>query len=211
MSNSLVARRAVRNRAAEAGGVTILVVLALLVLLTVAAMSMFRNSFREIVMSGTARQGAMARNLADSGIEFGILWLRPPNQLAATSGGSADKLQTLAADLLKQENTALLYGHPYKLDESDYTGLDASDPDSDRKPTGGKGGFNLALTAMGKMPLVNQSQTAGSITGEGHTPASGSQTTQAPDLWALRSDGVVNAEGVTFTHSKEAWISTPMR
>lgn len=193
----------------QRGGIAILVVLMLLVLLTLAAVGMSRNSFREIVTLGTARQGAGARNLADSGIEFSILWLQPSSQLPAPSGSSAEKLQTLSQTLV----AGLKYGSPYKVDDgSPYTGTDTSTPPNDRQiPSGSGNGFNLALTAMGKMPTTDQSQTMGSFS-SGYTPAAGTTNLAAQDIWCVRSDGVLNANGVMkFTHSKEAWISTPPR
>jgi len=195
----------VRKRPSQSGGVAILVTLMMLVLLTIAALAMSRNSFREIVASGTARQGAMARNLADSGIEFGILWMRPN---VAGDDVSSKGLQALALYLTGGQ----LFGTPYKLDQTEQKGLNQSTPAADLQvPKNSGNGFNLALTAMGKMPMTNQSQTAGSST-SGFTPAAGTVALSAPDLFALRSDGVYNAAGVMkFTHSKEAWISSPPR
>lgn len=192
----------------QRGGITILVVLMLLVFLTITAVGMSRNSFREIVVSGTTRQGAMARNVADSGIEFGILWMQPSSMRTAASGSSAATLQTLSTSLVAGQ----LYGSPYKLDGSAYTTTITTTPPADLQvPAGSGNGFNLALTAMGKIPMTNQSQTAGSSS-SGYTPAAGNLAVTAPDLWAIRSDGVVNASSVmTFLHSKEAWISSPPR
>jgi hypothetical protein len=177
----------------------------LLVFLTITALGMSRNSFREVVVSGTTRQGSMVSNVADSGVEFGILWIQPASQRAATSGSSADKFQTLATNL----KTGELFGLPYNLDGTAYTASNTATPPADLQvPAGSGNGFNLALTAMGKMPMTNQSQTVGS-SGTGYTPGAGNLALTAPDLFAVRSDGVVNVGGVTFLHSKEAWISKP--
>jgi len=194
------------NHATERGGITILVALMLLVFLTITAIGMSRNSFREVVISGTARQGAMTRNAADSGIEFGILWIQPASmQGGATNGSSAAQFQALAANLKTNE----LYGIAHKLDGSLYTAANTATPPADLQvPANSGNGFNLALTAMGKMPMTDQSQTAGSSS-SGYTPASGSISLVAPDLFGVRSDGVVNAGGAVFLHSKEAWISKP--
>lgn len=199
--------RAQRSAAREQGGITILVALMLLVFLTITALGMSRNSFREIVVSGTTRQGAMTRNVADSGVEFGILWMQPSTMRPAAGNSSAEQLQTLASWLV----TGQRYGTAYKLDQSAFTSCNTSTPPTDLQvPANSGNGFNLALTAMGKMPMTNQSQTSGS-SGIGYTPAAGNLALVAPDLWALRSDGVVNAGGATFFHSKEAWISSPPR
>lgn len=199
-----------KGPSSQRGGITIIVALMLLVLLTIAAVSMSRNSFREIVLSGTTRQGSVVRNIADSGIEYSILWMQPTSlrQANSTTDPSAAKLQSLATALVAGQ----LYGTPYKLDQSAYTGTNTSTPPADLQvPASSGNGFNLALTAMGKMPMTNQSQTAGSAS-SGFTPASGNIALAAPDLWAIRSDGVYSTGGLlTFTHSKEAWISSPPR
>lgn len=210
MSRSVSFLATSQARRSQTGGVSIMVTLMMLVLLTVAALAMSRNSFREIVASGTARQGAIARNLADSGIEYGILWIQPSNLYPAdpTNNASAVQLQSLATFLVAGE----LYGKAYKLDRGLYAAPNLATPNNDLQvPANSGNGFNIALTAMGKMPITNQSQTAGSAT-SGYTPASGNIAFSAPDLWAIRSDGVYNAAGVMkFSNSKEAWISSPPR
>ena len=194
-------------RRGEQGGITTLVALSLLVLLTIAAVGMSRNSFQEVIISASTRQGSMARNVADSGIEFGILWMQPSTQLAASGGSSAGALQGLASYLLQGE----LYGIAYNLNQSLYTGTSTATPPADLQvPAGSGNGFNLSLTAMGKMPMINQSQTVGSPS-TGYTPAAGNLALTAPDIWALRSDGLVSIGGLTFLNSKEAWISSPSR
>jgi Tfp pilus assembly protein PilX len=195
------------SRRRERGGITILVTLLLLVLLTVAAIGMSRNSFREVLISGSARQAALARNTADSGLEYSILWMQPPTMLAAASGTSAAQLQSLADSLLTAQNSGL----PYNLDQSAYTGTNLSTPPADLQvPAGSGNGFNLSLTNMGKLAMTDQTQTGGS-SNSGYTPAAGNVPVTAPDIWALRSDGVVKLGGMTFVHSKEAWISSPAR
>jgi hypothetical protein len=203
--NSFHCNELPKNMPGQRGGITILVSLMLLVLLTIAAFGMSRNSLREVVISGATRQGAMARNIGDSGIEFGILWMEPSSKRQGT--GSAAELQTLAKTLLEGQ----LYGIAYKLDGSTYTGTNTAAPPSDLQiPAFSGNGINLSLTAMGKMSMTNQSQTVGSSTA-GYTPAAGNLALTAPDLWAVRSDGVVATGGMTFTHSKETWISSPAR
>lgn len=193
----------------EAGGVTILVVLMLLVLLTIAAVGMSRNSFREIVMSGTARQGGMARNVADSGVEWGIYWLDLNNSQASDAPLEAQALNALKVALLKDQtlsgrawditSTATLY----TPGANSVVALPTSSTLTDTTQT-----FTAGLTRMGKLPITDMSQ--GNGTGA-FAPASGAEVKQAPDLWALRSDGQVTVGGVTFTHAKEAWISTAVQ
>jgi Tfp pilus assembly protein PilX len=195
------------TRRSQRGGITILVSLLMLVLLTISALAMSRNSFREIVASGTIRQGAMARNLADSGIEYGVLWILndPAHPPSTTANQSAVTLQNLCITL-SQGN---LFGTPYKLNGTAFTTTNTSAPPSDLQvPSGSGNGFNLSVTAMGSLAETGNSTTGGS-TLNGVNRQSGNMPKTAPTIWAVRSDGVYNAAGVmTFTHSKEAWIST---
>jgi Tfp pilus assembly protein PilX len=190
----------------QSGAITILVALMLLVLLTVAAVSMSRNSFREAVISGTTRQGAMARNIGDSGVEWGILYIDALNHPGPTA--SSQNLQTLANTLLAGN----IYGIPYDVKTKATVTLPntATVPADLQVPAASGNGMNIALTCMGKMAMTMTTQTAGSP-GMGYTPAAGSTALTAPDLWAIRSDAVVVSGSVTFLHSKEAWISTRPR
>lgn len=193
----------------QAGGITILVTLMLLVLLTIAAISMSRNSFREVVISGTTRQGAMARNVADSAVEWSILYSDPGNHPGTTT--SSTSFQALATTLL----TSNTFGIPYDVSTGNAIAIaslpnTAAVPADLQMPAASGNGANLALTCMGKMAMTMTTQTAGTP-GTGNTPASGSQSLTAPDLWAVRSDGQVNQGSVTFVHSKEGWISTKSR
>ena len=145
-----------QERSAERGGITILVALMLLVFLTITAIGMSRNAFREVVISGTTRQGAMVRNVADSGVEYGILWIEPPS-LRPGATGPAAQLQALTTYL----QTNVLYGLAYNLDQTAYTASNTATPPAELQvpPLSGNG-FNLALTAMGKMPMVKGSSAA---------------------------------------------------
>ncbi|GLH73999.1 hypothetical protein GETHLI_25010 [Geothrix limicola] len=189
----------------QAGGVTIIVALMLLVLLTVAAVAMSRNSLREIVTSGFTRQGAMARNVADSGIEWSVYWITSNNSAVAT--GTAAKVGAEQLALLRDDTLA---GRAKNImDGSDYVpGGTLNTVMSLPGPTGVTQGFTIGLTRMGKLPIVDMSQGAG--TGA-FTPASGGPQLLAPDLWAVRSDAQVQQGGMTFIHAKEAWVSTAVR
>jgi len=200
-------------RRSEAGGITIVVALMLLVLLTVAAIAMSRNSLREIVTSGFTRQGAMARNVADSGIEWGVYWIDLDN--SATAASTSLKMANLSDGLLKdttlsgkaRDVATFVPGVSNPNDVySPGTALlaDLTLP----TPAGVTAGFTLGMTNMGKLPITMMSQGAGS---NSFTPASGSENKNAPDLWAIRSDAQVIQGGMTFIHAREAWISTPVR
>lgn len=201
------------SRPAEAGGITIVVALMLLVLLTVAAVAMSRNSLRDIVTSGFTRQGAMARNVADSGIEWGIYWIDLENSKTATV--TALKMANLTDGLLLDTT---LSGKPRDVNSFVPGTSSASDtyspggtPPVDLMlptPAGVAEGFTVGLTYMGKLPITMMSQGSGT---NSFTPAAGTDNKNAPDLWAIRSDAQVNQGGMTFVHAREAWVSTPAR
>lgn len=73
------------RRPSERGGVTILTVLTLLVLMTVVAFSMGRNSMRELALSGTAWQASKASEAAEAGLDWFVLWTNKSNWASATS------------------------------------------------------------------------------------------------------------------------------
>jgi len=198
------------SRHAQQGGITILVVLMLLVLLTIASLGMSRNAFREIVISGTSRQGAMARNVADSGIEWSIYWMDSVNRL---NGADSAVLLRNLKDTLNADETGQTAGRPWALDGSAYpVGNPPTVPDDQKigALAGTVQGFTVALTRMGKLPVSDISQGSGPGS---FAPAQGNEAKQAPDLWAVRSDSQVRVgtglTATTFYHSKEAWISTP--
>ena len=195
-------------RPSEAGGITIVVALMLLVLLTVAAVAMSRNSLRDIVTSGFTRQGAMARNVADSGLEWGIYWIDLDN--SKTASVTALKMANLAIGMLKnttlsgvaKDITSPNPDAPVNYSPGGVPPVDLMLP----TPAGVTEGFTLGLTNMGKLPITMTSQGSGT---NAFTPAAGTDNKNAPDLWAIRSDAQVNQGGMTFIHAREAWVSTP--
>jgi len=196
-----------RNRG-EAGGITILVALMLLVFITLTAVGMSRNSFREVVISGTTRQGSLARNLADSGMEWSIFWMDDKNRATAPSGAEAN-LNALRASLLQANG---LSGKAWDLMSpgSLYDPASADDAVALAAVTTPAGtvmnqAFAAGLTRMGKLPMANQSQGVGDGS---FKPATGEQSNLLPDLWAFRADARVKVGGVTFVHAKELWVST---
>jgi Tfp pilus assembly protein PilX len=201
-------------RSSETGGITIVVALMLLVLLTIAAVAMSRNSLRDIVTSGFTRQGAMARNVADSGIEWANYWIDLDN--STTAAGTALQMTNLKAGLLldptlsgvaKDVATASLTG-PELAPAAYHPGTTLQADLTLPSPAGVTQGFTLGLTHMGKLPITMMSQGSGT---NAFTPAAGTENKNAPDLWAVRSDAQVSQGGMTFIHAKEVWISTPVQ
>jgi hypothetical protein len=202
----------------QAGGITILVALMLLVFLSLICAGMTRNSFREILTSGTARQASMARSSADSGIEWAMFWIYPNNVPDATNAsaqlfaGPTGLVNTLLAN-------QTLAGHYVQLSNFSpaapvlYTGPGNQTMPADLAVTTPAAnvteGFTLSLMSMGSLPIKNSSQ--GTSSGTYRAVAGSNVDPVLPDLWAVRSDGQVTINGVTFQQSREAWISTPKR
>ena len=195
-------------RSPQTGGITIMVALMMLVLLTLAAVGMSRNSFREVVSSGFNRQGAMTREVADSGLEWTMYWIALNNSPNAT--GSAISLNNEMNVLLQNPAQAgiakdIITGADYKPGGT--LAADMTVPG----PTGTTEGFTIGLTAMGQPGITGMSQGIGQGS---YSPASGGTNgsgTSAPYLWAVRSDAQVIQGGVTFNHAREAWISSPVQ
>jgi hypothetical protein len=190
-------------RSTQRGAITIMVALMLLVLLTIAAVSMSRNAFREVVSSAFARQGSMASDVSDSGLEWSMYWMTMAN--APSASGSALSLVNLKGNMLAGNiSTGIAYdiltGNPYSPGGT-LAGTVLSTPSL-------KEGYTIGLTRMGKLPVTGISQGSGP---GAFTPSAGGPLLQAPDLWAIRSDAQVIQGGVTFTSGKEAWVSTPVQ
>ena len=192
----------------QTGGITIMVALMMLVLLTLAAVGMSRNAFREIVSSGFSRQSAMTREVADSGLEWCTYWISLANSGSATG----------AALLLNNEMTTLLVTPSLAGVAKDITTGGNYSPGGTLQanmsvpgPSGITQGFTIGLTAMGQPAIEGMSQGIGQ---GAYAPASANTTgsgSSAPYLWAIRSDAQVIQGNVTFTHGREAWVSTPVQ
>ena len=178
----------------QAGAITILVVLLLLVLLTISAMGLSRNALRAQVASATIRQGMEVRDVADAGLEWGVFWLDDAN-IAASSVAGANTFQSTANNLLVNQGLSGTYQQIPAGANADMFVVNVA---------GNNQHFDAQLMTMGKLPIVWSSQNAVSATGP----------TRAllPDLWSVRADANYLQNGaVNFVHSKEAWISTKSR
>jgi hypothetical protein len=194
-------------RSPQTGAITIMVALLLLVLLTISAVGMSRNSFREVVASGFSRQGAMAEDVANSGLEWSMYWMDLGNSQGASGTALSmvnEKATLLANDSMSGVAYDITTGNLYTPGGSTLqTAMEVPGPSAAVTE-----GFTIGLTRMGKLPVMGMSQGVGQ---GAYTPAAGSINLQAPDLWAVRSDAQVVQGGVTFTHASEAWISTPVQ
>jgi len=75
-------RSPVISRQSEQGGITILVALVLLSVMTVAALGMSQNTLRELAITGNESTGRKASEAADSALDWVLIWSNPN---AATS------------------------------------------------------------------------------------------------------------------------------
>ena len=71
--------------ACERGGITILVALILLGMMTLGAFAMAKNSLREIAVTGNTWQAAKAAEAADAGLDWFVVWTHPANSAAAST------------------------------------------------------------------------------------------------------------------------------
>jgi hypothetical protein len=192
------------TRSAQTGGITILVALMMLVLLTLAAVGLSRNSFREVVTSGFSRQGAMARNVADSGLEWCLYWFNPNNLPTATGNAAnlvAEKTTVDKNPLLAGVSKDIISGANYTPGGTLQAGMELP------APTGVTQGYTMGITFMGNPDIAWQSNGAGqgAYAPAAPTPASAI----SPAMWAVRADAQVIQGGVTFIHGREAWITVP--
>ncbi len=182
-----------RWRHYEEGGITILVSLMLLVLLTISALAMSKNALREVIISGTTRQGADVRNVADSGLEWSMHWMADDltnTRPAATGAALAlrDLALTTARDATLQGVAQLLPAAGNPTGEM----VLFTSPELTRR-------FRLSLTTMGELELMGTQKNAQQVL-DAYNPA----TLQ---LWSIRSDAEVIYPNQTFLHRREAWFT----
>jgi len=175
----------------QAGAITILVVLALLVLFTVTAFGLSRNAIRQSILTGTLRQGTETRNVADSGIGWAVFWLDRGNLPGATAPGAL-AFQAQVVNLLGRPDLAGIY-------QSVPAG---SFPDMFLQSAGGEvQSFDLSVMRSDKLH-------PGYTSANAIAPGSPAEAL-LPDLWSIRADASYVQGPVTFRHSREAMVSTP--
>lgn len=163
-----------------------LVALMLLVLITVAAVGMSRNSLRQIVIAGTVRQGAEVMNTADAGLEWTMFWMYPPN---AVSGSPSASASALIAILNTLQTDPTLAGKPQVLSAAGSEMIYTNTNGATRQ-------FGLQVTQMGQVKPPGFSV---------------QNVAFYPLAWSVRSDAQVNYPGgLTFQHSREMWATTPI-
>jgi len=184
----------------ETGGITILVALMLLVLLTVAAVGMSRNSLRQIVIASTVRQGAEVMNTADAGLEWTMFWMYRPNAISgaptASATGLVDILNKLQTDPTLAGKPQFLGAPPAAPSTAPWTPWPAGSEVIYTNANGATRQFGLQLTQMGQVKPPGFSV---------------QNVAFYPLAWSVRSDAQVSYPGgLTFQHSREMWATTPV-
>lgn len=181
------------QRLQEKGGITILVALMLLTLLTVTAIGMSRGSLRETMFLAAARQSHDIREVADSGVEWAIEWMDPkiwPDEFE--KGASANPLVAKAMSVVKDETlmgTIMEVSSAKSADRMVFPARTGDVSGIERK-------FDAQLSYMGRLPITDVSVMDKRI---------------YPLLWMVRARGQVTLPGgMKFRHDREAWISTPL-
>jgi len=175
----------IARRTDQLGGITILVCFMLLVLLTVAAIGMSRNSLREIIIVGVERQGVEVRNLADNGLDWSIGWIDQTNRPARNPDAGA---QALIANL-DALSAPELQGQVRSLSAVTDSAMVSTKDGVTRK-------YDLDLIQMGQLEMPMVSQTPG-------------VAVQNPVMWSLRTRAVLDYGTLAFNHSRESWVLAP--
>jgi Tfp pilus assembly protein PilX len=179
------------GRGHEQGGITIVVTLMLLVLLTITALGLSRNTFRQAVAAGTVRQANMVQNLADAGLEYSIFWVGPDPGNRPTPTGGALLLNNTRVTAKTDGSQGLPQPTVSHADMTLY-----SDANTTQR-------FDVTVTYMGTViPDNNQVLTQRSSTT--------APTATDLDLWGVMANGYLTyAGGVTFVHRRESWFTAP--
>ncbi len=182
-----------RQRMSETGGITIVVSLMMLALLTVAVIGMSRNSMRETMVLAAAREAADIRQLADTGVEWSIQWMDPkawPTQAALDAANQNPLVAQLNYIVDNPELGGRVLGVPSAAAASMLLPTRSGDVSGISRT------FDLQVSYMGRLPITDTSQMDQRL---------------YPLIWMLRSKGSETIPGgMTFSHNREAWISTPI-
>lgn len=178
----------------QRGGITILVALMLLGLLTVTVIGLSRGALRETMVLAAARQAADIREVADTGVEWSVVWMDPKAWPTEYSKGETSCNPLIWKAMQFIENPA--WGGQVKDVPSDATAKMLLPPRTG-EVSGIARKFDLQISYMGRLPITDTSQMDPRL---------------FPLLWMLRSQGSITLPGggMTFRHNREAWISTPL-
>ncbi len=186
-------------RAQEHGGITIMVALMLLVLLTVTAMSMSKNSLREIMVTGTMRQAVEVKSQADTGLDWSLYWIASGTGVPAPTTGQpgATRFVLLRDKLQEFKDKDYQKGRWYFVDTTaqKYQDLYNSYISIERWN-------DLDVMYMGKIDMdpTAQNQEARIV------------TQIQPDIFCVRARATAKfPNGLTFKHTREVWTTIPIK
>ena len=172
-----------RSHHSQSGGITILVVLSMLVLLTVMAVGMSRNSLREVFIVGSSRQSAVVRQAADTGLEYAIVWMQ--------DGKTPTNAGAISFQAVRDNFTS----HPENVGVSAPVPLSGAADVQLPAPAGQSRSFALKMLRVGKIqPDMTTSAVSSNLWN---------------DVWVIQSSGTTVIGSTSFQHDKEVWRTTP--
>jgi len=195
------------SRKAELGGITIIVALILLAVMTVGAFSLSRNTLRDATTSGYSLQGIKAAEAGDAGLDWFLVWGHPDNEPAATSTARQALVESMA--LMQVKNSPPTYpGRPWDVakdfistdaDTADDMAFDTSGAKIKQNASGGNATrqrFDLFVRFLG------EAEYGASGASESGDPAKGkANKSGASDLrWQARSTGIASVDSGTLVY-----------
>ena len=186
----------------ESGGLTILMALVMLVVVTVAAFGLSRSSLRGVLITGNESTGRKAFEMADSGLDYVISWGSPYANTAATP--TAATLQTNMGNLLNAIDTPDAPGAGgfidpsgtlrYKMLASTVGGDMTPSPSAYLQKSAVTPAFDLEVRYLGQVPLQNT--------------GSGGFIKSNRSFWLVRTTGRANIgdTGQSFISQREALV-----
>ena len=185
----------------ESGGLTILMALVMLVVVTVAAFGLSRSSLREVLITGNESTGRKAFEMADSGLDYVISWGSPYATTAATPTAAAlqTKMGSLldAIDLPGVAQTGFIDSSGtlrYKMLASTVGGDMTPSPSAYLQKSAVTPAFDLEVRYLGQVPLQNT--------------GSGGFIKSNRSFWLVHSTGRANigTTGQSFISQREALV-----
>lgn len=179
-----------RQRVPESGGVTILVALALLGMLTVGAFGLSRGTLRELMVMGAQRQGGQAQEAAESALGWSLSALEAP-----ASDPDPGRAAIHGAILVLGGETPRL---------GDQAWIPAMGSMVSRLPGGEQARFTVGL-----MPLGRIAPPLSSVLPEGMVPGL-TPRGEGVMVWGIQVKSEVSmGSGMGFRGGSEAWVLDP--
>jgi hypothetical protein len=143
------------RREAQQGGVTILVALVLLAAMTVAALGVSQNTLRDLAITGNESTGRKASEVADSALDWVVIWSNPDANKAinASTDASGNNTSTLVTVPLSGASGIMQTQMGKLLDAIGNQGLRvaAIDPTPNSGPGGGPDSYGNTSDNSGSL------------------------------------------------------------